>query len=249
LREFLHTHKNSSYIGFQEFPKNVSDELYNIFDQFGFSIEKNSKSVKTAINKKKKKDVDNVTQTFMNDSDTEEDDIENGNIDVIFDKVNQSIFINVYIPNGISGRFGCPEKTIEKLYNILMDISIPTKQNIVLFGDLNVPLWDGILNNSATPNWCSYEQKLYKRKISEKIRHSLMKKAHLEDTGAHNNLHTTFGGTRKNTARIDYFLSNMPGFTYVDSNNYGSQHKAITCYVLNTCIKENNIWSVMDAMS
>lgn len=42
----------------------MSDELYNIFDQFGFSIIK--------------KDVDNVTQTFMNDSDTEEDDIENG---------------------------------------------------------------------------------------------------------------------------------------------------------------------------
>lgn len=236
LREFLNRHKKSSYIAMQEFPKNIDDEVCHIFDEYGFEFitGKPDKHVVTAIHKKNR----NNMVVFES-----ENDLEQNNFYAIFDKQNKITIINTYIPNRYTRKYGCPVMTIEKLFDFLLDIPNVKEQKILLCGDFNTPLWYQYYEDSATIGWCSNEQRIFKQKISNMIM-DLMKMAHLEDLGAHNNnIHTTFGGTKNNTARIDYFLSNMPGASYVDSNYYKSQHKAIVCYVFDTVINEESCWN------
>ena len=241
LKKFLNQHKRSNFIAMQEFRKDASPRVYEIFDEYGFGFLVNTNTRKkdiklgSTLTAVSKNIIDKVERAdlFYITSETPQNEPALKNIDLLvydFDgsEENYIHLLNVYIPNNPGERTGGPRETLRWIGDQIGMFPHNTKKHKTLVcGDFNVPMYE----DDADDDWFTGDDQ---RKYKQKFANNMIKFLHhtcLEDHGVILRERTTFGGHKENTARIDYCVSNMVGFTAVDQNNYGSQHKALVTHI------------------
>jgi exonuclease III len=241
LRKFLNQHKRSNFIAMQEFRKDASPRVYEIFDEYGFGFLVNTNTRKkdiklgSTLTAVSKNIIDKVEREdlFYVTSETPQNEPALKNIDLLvydFDGNTENYIhlLNVYIPNNPCERTGGPRETLRWIGDQISMFPHNTKKDKTLVcGDFNVPMFE----DDADDDWFAGDVQC---KYKQEFANNIIKFLHftcLEDHGVILRERTTFGGHKGNTARIDYCVSNMVGFTAVDQNNYGSQHKALVTHI------------------